>query len=756
MRLWKARSVTYKTHFFSALCRGIFTNSCWIFGTSLLVKVVGSKSFPQLYFYASLLSLIYYIYFAMRGHKGQEPYNVYRLALLLALITSAGCFAEPFCAFLQPFNEPLLFLFVVSVMTVDLIGTTVGPIVLQQSVNPAIFRQVYQTIVTSEGLARVAAAALVWLLSQGHLLACLYPIAWLMLILHFILFGVTIWRMRVSELRTRARSGGSDSTDTTPGAFDNVSASLRFLMGNPLVRIATIIMVWSIITKFVIEYLFYQVADTSFPSARQIASFVSVLTMTIYILSLVVHHLITRRLTSKLQLSTLLSIQPINIVVLGALALLLPPFWPMVLLMVTYNIIHRSVQLPMSRQCLVPVPRKQRGTIVSLISMIIAVATITISGSLAALKGTLHLQDVLVMLLLLGSAIFFVVTGLDSYYIRNLWSFLKEVRSGSWEEEPQSENLSFAELECEDAIGSASMAAANADLRSHPILETYAFSFDRKSLAVATGEHRRLLDSTSPEFLVPGLRVSLIAGFPWFAPVMARATEHGDGRVRQFARHAMEINKTFAPSLEMSRHSSVFRRRIKAVAIDMLEDAPEGNDIALLERLSKFGEAESAEEIVAVLADRQFAALKNLILECACGDGGGLSVRPIIDRMFELDYQSAENCRELLKRLPFGKSTKEVRAAIEVKLSSMSSKVLALSRKDSDTPNPQLRIFLHTLFLEEYRLSPRESDGALMDSVSEFEFLSQDERGIFLDMHLSFLKKSEFFKYWQDLTEMRA
>src|ERR1700710_2105489 len=98
MKLWNARSITYKTHFISALCRSLFTNSCWIFATSLFIKVVGSKGYSQLFFFASLASLSYYLYFAVRGHKDKEPYNVYRAVLAVTLVASIGCFLEPYNA----------------------------------------------------------------------------------------------------------------------------------------------------------------------------------------------------------------------------------------------------------------------------------------------------------------------------------------------------------------------------------------------------------------------------------------------------------------------------------------------------------------------------------------------------------------------------------------------------------------------------------------------------------------------------------
>src|SRR5579885_2195165 len=117
MNIWKRLSLTHKAHLFSALCRSLFTNICWIFSTSMFVKVVGSKGYAQLFFFASIAALLYYLYFAMRGHKKFEPYNVYRCVLLLTLLVSVGCFMEPSTAVNEPVRELLLYAFVVSVMT---------------------------------------------------------------------------------------------------------------------------------------------------------------------------------------------------------------------------------------------------------------------------------------------------------------------------------------------------------------------------------------------------------------------------------------------------------------------------------------------------------------------------------------------------------------------------------------------------------------------------------------------------------------
>ena len=736
MKLWTARSGSYETYFFNALSRSLFTNSSWIFATSLFVKTVGPKGFPQLYFFASIGALLYYAYFVFRGNKGEEPYNVYKVVMVLALTASVGCFMEAFTPSLQPFHAYFLYFLIVSVMTVDLIDTTLGPIVLQASVDPAIFRSVYQRmIVTAEVIARIAGAGLIWILSQGHVLNFIYPVTWVMLVSHFILFGATIRRMRQSELKTGIER------PSPPPIVEAVSKSLRFMFSNQLVRVAMVVMVWSTLTRFVLEYLFYQVADARFGSAREIASFVSAMTMSIYVLSLFTHHFVSRTLNVRLQLSTLLSIQPINIVCLGALALLLPPFWPLVLLMVTYNIIHRSIQLPTSRQCLVPVPRTQRGIIVSMISIVVAVATLITSGSMAALKNVLHLQDFLVIFLFFGLAIFFMITRLDSLYIRNLWSFMREARSGNWQSEPQSDSLSAAVLESPSTIDDGTGLAISNDLHRHPILETYAFSSDKSKLCLASNEHRQLLNSDKPELLVAGLRICFVTGFPWFAEYLSQAAAHEHQQVREFAKKAVAVNKEFA---QMKGYSSAFRRRIKSVAMELSDARPDREWVSTLTGLidTPLSDHGNAESLIAVMADSRFKTLRDVMLKCIAEQGARLTVTPIVERMYQSDYENAHVCRQALEQLSFGKSNPDLRSTIETNLSKLNREQLCLGQQPDDEHMPQLQIFMHTLFLEEYRLSPRKSDAALIHTISEFQIFSPEERAILIDMHLSFLKEA--------------
>lgn len=701
------------------------------------MKVVGSKGYSQLFFFASLCSLAYYLYFAFRGHKPHEPYNVYRAVVFIAFLSSLACFLEPHVTYLHQANELLLYFFVVSVMTVDLVGTTLGPIVLQSSVNPALFRRVYQNIITAELAARITAAAVVWLLSSTHQLTILYPIAWILLFMHVILFGITVWRMRVAELKARLPRGDR------PPVMENVGSSLKFMFANPLVRIAMCAMVWATITKFVIENLFYQGADANFSSARQLASFVSALTLVIYTLSLALHHFLSTKLNARLQLSRLLSLQPINVLVLAGIALMVPPFWPLVVLMVTYNVIHRSVQMPMSRQCLVPIPRNQRATIVALISIVISIATIITSGVMAALKDVLQMEDFLVLLLILGAAILFMITSLDSFYIRNLWSFFQETRSGRWQEDSQNENLSIFEIDQEEEKPE----VVDGRLK-HPIIETYAFSTRASDLQNATTAHKELLDSDKVDYRLSALRICFESNFPWFKPVMLKAAEHAHLDVRNFAERAVLIDREFKDSTD--RFSSMFRRRIRSIAMDLIENGDSTN-FSRLKSLLLSNEREATESLIGVLANPQFKSIRPVVLQCVDLDGTRISPLPLVERMYEVDFDGAKIFREVLEQLTFGKNSEELRSTIQNKLSSLRGSTLVLGQERGEEHTKTLYTFMHTLFLEEYRLLPQRSDKALTSTIADFPSFSPEEIGILIDMHLSFLKRSDLFHTWEAL-----
>ena len=763
---------TYKTHFFSALCRSLYVNCSQILVNTLFVKTVGAKSYSQLYFFAGVAALFYFVYFAFRGHNA--AFKVYRVVLGLSLLASVLYFLEPFTSPLAPFNVPLLYLFAVSVSVVDLVGPTLGPAILQWSVNPAIFREVYQRIVAAELLARISAAAMVWIVSQHQQLNFCYPISWLVLILHFVFFNITVWQLRRTERKSKRQ--------TVPSAVsETINKSVQFIVSNPLVRAAIAITIWGYSTQFLIEFLFYQTADARFSSHEQYASFLSALTVFMTALALVFQHLVGKNLTKRLQLTTLFSLQPINILIFGCAALFVAPFWPLALLMVTYSTINRSVQLPVSRQCLVPIPRPYRATIVSLISILAAVCQLLLSGTIIALKGVLHLQDFLVILIVMATLVFLLITRLDAYYIRNLWSLYREARSGRWQDKPVADRLSAAELDnAVSAYGQGDLQAdvqtnlpavvqanaqaiaqANAqaivrkmrtarDVTAHAVLRSYATSYDSEELAATSQDHSRLLHSGKEDLTLLALRICFISGFPWFKPLITRSSLHDSPRVKEFAKLALQVDAQFD---SLQGYTSLFRRRIKTLALEFLEQNAPTDHLQKLQTLVKIPNREFAESYLAVLSDAQFKGLREVLLRCIDVEETHFRLKPIFDHMFALDFKAGATCRMILQQLAFGQNDRTLLDTVNTNLSALKREDLCLWADplySNQKPNETER-FMHTLFIEEFRLYPKELDQAVVDTIGEFTSVSREDSAILIEMHLEWLKKSELFRSWQKL-----
>ena len=499
----------------------------------------------------------------------------------------------------------------------------------------------------------------------------------------------------------------------------------------------------------------------------------SALTFFMTAVALLFQHLVGKNLTKRLQLTTLFSLQPINILILGCAALFVAPFWPLALLMVTYSTINRSVQLPVSRQCLVPIPRPYRATIVSLISILAAVCQLLLSGAIIALKGVLHLQDFLVILIVLATLVFLLITRLDAYYIRNLWSLYREARSGRWQDKTVADRLSAAELDTSigayeeggvqsnvqavayenvqvDAQKSIPELQTARDVTLHALLRSYASSYIREELTATTDDHRRLLHSGKEDLTLLALKICFISGFPWFKPIIARSLLHDLPPVREFAKLAAQVDALFEG---LRGYTSSFRRRIKTLALEFLEQNAPTEYIQKLQTLVKISDRDFAESYLAVLSDARFKDLREVLLRCISVEETQFSLKPIFDHMLALDFKSGATCRLILQLLEFGQNDRTLLDVVNANLAALKREHLCLWSDPvrSNQNSNQTERFMHTLFIEEFRLYPKELDQAVVDTIGEFTSVSREDSAILIEMHLEWLKKSELFPSWQKL-----
>jgi hypothetical protein len=288
------------------------------------------------------------------------------------------------------------------------------------------------------------------------------------------------------------------------------------------------------------------------------------------------------------------------------------------------------------------------------------------------------------------------------------------------------------------------------DVTAHALLRSYATSYNSEELAATCKDHRRLLHSGKEDLTLLALKICFISGFPWFKPLIAHSFLHDSPQVREFAKLAMQVDAQFD---DLQGYTSLFRRRIKTLALEFHEQNAPTDYRQKLQTLVKIPNREFAESYLAVLSDARFKDLREVLLRCIDVEETHFSLKPIFDHMLALNFKAGATCRMILQQLAFGQNDRTLLDTVNTNLLALKRENLCLwadPMHSNQKPNDTER-FMHTLFIEEFRLYPKELDQAVVDTIGEFTSVSREDSAILIEMHLEWLKKSELFRSWQKL-----
>ncbi|MBI4861067.1 MAG: hypothetical protein HY815_12550 [Candidatus Riflebacteria bacterium] len=763
-------------YFAAAFSRSCFTNLSLIFVNSSLVAAFGGRSYSSLYFWATVGSIAVYLLFMLAS-----PRTVARGYFFIAGVA----FALSLAFWRVPGNAVVLYAFGASILLLELVGPSVVTTLLQRGARPAVFKQIFGQIVTLELAARVVSAGLMWALSAGGLLRLVPWTGWALLSAHLVAF-VTIARTGRADPPTEpaVRPAG-------PGTA-MLADTVRFVASNPLMRAALMIMVWTHVAKFLVEYLFYQAAGLRFRTLAEVGSFVSTLGFAIVPASLALQKVLAERVIARRPLSFLLGILPVGTVTLGAASLVLSPFWCVVALMLFFQCINRSVQLPVSRQCLVPAPGRHQQSITFLASMVMSVAGLLVSGGLSLVPSSWGLGEITVVLLVGSTPVFFVLTQLDSLYVRNLWGIYREKRYGTWDglawtdtsigdlpstgtalpgtraptamssasDDPLDPGRAVRENRL-DAPGLAALRAtltaddADPDRVAGLIRDAYRFSTQREVLTAVVTAHKRLLVSPRPSLARAGLRVLFEAGSSRFAPSIARFGLTRCEELGRYVRHATSIVTEMA-SWPLGGLTAATRRRCRLL-VDELRTAGREADLAKLGCLaSSSGPGRTGDVIDALFLFRN-DPVQGAILLGVGPAGRPFSIVPVLDEAARRPYLDALRYRRALRLLGLERFAPEVHDWVRRSLSRLIQEGFSAwggpdpGRSDSAAGSTDLLGL--TVLSEAWCLVGRDASRTAAEAILDLASLSLAEKEIVVEINLEQLKQSRFFDAFSFLLE---
>jgi len=716
-------------HAINGFSRSFFAQSSILLGSGMLVSAAGAENYSLLFLYATIITAGLYMLFAFLGER--QIYSFYILMILAAFAASAVVFA-------YPGRVVPVYLFATTALIFDLVGTTTMNSVLQSCADPAVFRGIYQKFIFWELLGRILAAIVIGILGKAEMLNLVFYICAAAVVLHFFSFIAVI-----------PRSSGEKERPGNP--VEVAAAAFRFILRNELVRIAMIVMIWTHVTKFFTEYLFYQ-GIGPLKTAAGISSFASFTSMSAIICALLFQQTAAKKMLEKMSLSALLSILPTGCILLASAVFFTMPLWPLTFLMIFYQVVNRGIQLPVSRQCLVPVPVNMRSSILSLIAFFMAIAGLLAAGGLSLLKNHIGIPSASLAYLFISATVYFFLSSIDSSYIRNLWGAYRERRHDNlndnvWDEVMVPANIDGAP---DRSYGSKHISArqllrrlkneTRPRAKARIIFDAYLRSSDENVLTEAVRAHKALLEGVDSRARESSLILMAETGLSCFKGEFSLFAGDKNPEIQDLAQKTIKAD-VLLDKWSLSRLPSLFQRKLRVIlprCFDMAESEKYVNTLAILLNSRNVTHIKAFLEC---LYDPATAEIHGVVFKCITA--GGLTLAPVITEMRGLDYADTGKLRKVLEIVGPGGFEAEIISLLRGNIATLENNNFSIWRGANGV---MAALFRQTLFLEEWRLAPGKSAAYIRQSISDMDVPAVNEKTALVEMHMEFLKKSPFVK----------
>ncbi len=729
----------------SVLSRSLFANATLLYFNSAFVASSGGESLSQIFFWASAVTTSAYVVFLFVREK--TIYSIYNSSIvLLALATLTFK--------LQPESIPLIYALGVAAYVIDFMGPSIVLMALQAGSNPVVFRESYQRAVTVELVGRILAAGFVALIAKFHFTDLYFYWAWVLIAIHLISFNYFLRKPHIKLQVVAERP-------TASARVKQIKDGLRFVASNSLVKVAMVLIVWMNSVKFLVEYIFYQSLSQNYQGKEDIGAFVGNLTIVIIILTLSAQHFFGKKLLANLSLSVLLAVIPTSILLFGSAALMGPTFVSLLMLMVFFQVAHRCIQLPVSRQCFVPVPAGLRKNINTIVMLTSAATGFLISGLMTLLAPWWDLPNFIVFTLFVAAAILLFISNFDSFYVRNLWSYYRERTDGRWMNQLPIDPVLDAEAGVGDLQAGAPAAPSQFDdsyihdhiegedtnltSKSRMLLLGYAHSEDPSVLKKLMNSHIQLLQSEDADEIIAGLRLLSELSLPGAGFVFAEFMFHKDMTVRKMARVYYRSTQLIV-EFPLKGTTSYTRRKLRTLILEILQEEKADEKIGRLRQLARRKGEEWLAPVIELLTEDKGRPLRATILSCVKYPKHGITLDPLLESLKYKSFDEALPLLEAFSKMVQSEHRGECFLFINRSLEGLLNSNYNLW--DAERDEAMTDEFFITLYLQVRMIGEQNVWQLVVNTLKDLRQVSDDELAILVDMQLEYLKQSPIVRVW--------
>ncbi len=718
-------------HLYNSFLRNLTFNFSYLYVNSLLIAREGAQSFSRLFLWASMVSILAYVSFLFL--RPRRISLIFSSLLALILVMSAIFYWS------GETHSSLLYVVGVGIFLADLIGPNIATGNIQVTTHQLFFRDIYSRVILFDLRARIVASIVLLALNYLHLQQLIFPlfIGLLLLTLLSTLKVYTFLPLKLTKYKSRV-------------IVSHCQEVVNSFLTNKFLFITVCIVIWATLCKFLIELILYQKLGSVYSNSQQLSSFMSFLNLGIIFASLFFQRFFAQKLLNFWTLTSLLYLLPAVAFVGAALSLTPLGIVGVVTLHSLFLIINKSIQIPTTRQCLLLVPERLKHCSIYVQSIFITCVGVLIGTFCQLVRDQWSYQHFIVLVVVVTTPIFFLVSKMDRHYISNIWRQLKQAGAdvlnadfamsvsgvsrfntekikARTESSDEKTNIKYFIYELIQKQNTTK--ASHEDALLHAI-KTYYESYDLEEIEKVVNWHQDLFESKKVSDVKMGLALCEILGLKCFDNFLENfAEENSDVSLKREVEIVLKSNRELSKYhfAKMSLESQFKFRYLFAKHMQRKDT----NILKGLRTLIKNPEKENVSLFVDALIGRDFHSIRSQIEACLHNSYGRLSVLPLAFLFVEGDATQSKKALSILDSLSGTSFKPDVNAVLERFLST------------AQTALPFEKT-LKLLFLEEWCIDTHNRE--LRQSALAYTSLKSDEKVLFKELHLEFSKQSKYFK----------
>lgn len=694
--------------------QSFLVNASLTFLQGIIVSRFQGSYFSDIFFITTLLSIGVFFALSMVSLRRQAQFHLVLLTTSIGLISLIS----------QPEWQQTLPLFYVAGVTLllqDMIAPSILSSILSNIVTPSKFSSVFQHVLSAQLMARAMAALTIYALGKTSGFSMLF------LILGPLLGGHLLGLLIISRNIKPITIPDAEVKDTPPTV-----AAFNFLWNNSLVRAATLLAAGACLTKFLVDLALLQSMQSLTTDLNESTKTFSKISFINIVCIYLFQSFIAKKYLFSKPISQLLALTPAALVCVSMAALFYENIYLVALIFLVQQALNRSVQGPIVRQLFLLAPLQMRQRVFQISQVHISILTAAMASSLAYFSGSLSFT--LILLIGTGLLMFFVITDVDTYFLKNFWKHYRQSVSGQWLGHTPLEALSFFSLV--DKPNKSEEARQLTDMeRKSSVLLAYERSFSPKDLGAATQKHHDLIMGDRISKTTLGLEVAFVSGLPLFR-----------NRVKQS--NLAEADDIFESLAKDSLPSST-RRKVRFILLDAHRDQRLPSVKEKLSWLLANTPQETSMAFIDVLYHLRSYDLRKHIYPCI-NDSGSISLRPLFEEYKRLRFEHSQILRMVLERLGPEIGAREGWKLVKQTFLEL-QEMPGVKTGDPETIN----LMQKALFLEEWLIDPKTQQQYLRETLEEMKSAEAQSRKLLLELHLEALRGTPRYKAWRKLIEKR-